>query len=171
MDDWEIEKPLGQCYGSGKKIEYGEEYFAALIETEQGLQRRDFCADYWQEQKPDVFCYWKTKLPSPDQKKQIFVDDEMLMAFFERLEQETEQEKINFRFVLTLILMRKRRLKYDSSEIKDDREIWRLRMVGAVVRRPVDSDKQYVEVENPHLTEEQIEQLSSQLGQILQVQL
>jgi len=171
MDDWEIEKPLGQCYGSGKKIEYGEEYFAALIETEQGLQRRDFCADYWQEQKPDVFCYWKTKLPSPDQKKQIFVDDEMLMAFFERLEQETEQEKINFRFVLMLILMRKRRLKYDSSEIKDDREIWRLRMVGAVVRRPVDSDKQYVEVENPHLTEEQIEQLSSQLGQILQVQL
>jgi len=171
MDDWEIEKPLGQCYGSGKKIEYGEEYFAALIETEQGLQRRDFCADYWQEQKPDVFCYWKTKLPSPDQKKQIFVDDEMLMAFFERLEQETEQEKINFRFVLMLILMRKRRLKYDSSEIKDDREIWRLRMVGAVARPPVDSDKQYVEVENPHLTEEQIEQLSSQLGQILQVQL
>jgi len=163
MDEWEIEKPLGQCYGTGKKIEYGEEYFAALVETDQGLQRRDFCAEYWQDKNPDVFCYWKTRMPHPDQKKQIFVDDEMLMAFFDRLARETEQEKINFRFVLALILMRKRRLKYDSSKIEDDKEIWRLRIVG--------SDKQFVELINPNLNEEQIEQLSSQLSQILQVEL
>jgi len=163
MDEWEIEKPLGQCYGSGRKIEYSEEYFAALAETNQGLQRRDFCAEYWQEQKPEVFCYWKTKLPHPDQKKQIFVDDEMLMAFFERLAEETEQEKVNFRFVLALILMRKRRLKYDSSKIVEGKEIWRLRIVG--------SDREFIEVINPNLDEEQIEQLSSQLSQILQVEL
>jgi hypothetical protein len=162
MDEWEIDKPLGQCYGTEKKIEYGEEYFAALVETKEGLQRRDFCADYWQEKKPDVFCYWKSKLPHPDQKKQIFVDDEMLMAFFERLGKETEQEKINFRFVLALILMRKRHLKYDSSKIEDDKEIWRLRIA---------SEKQFVEVINPHLDEEQIGQLSSQMGKILQVEL
>ena len=162
MDEWEIDKPLGQCCGSGKKIECGEEYFAALVETSQGLQRRDFCADYWQENKPDVFCYWKTKLPHPDQKKHVFVDDEMLMAFFERLEPETEQEKINFRFVLALILMRKRRLKYDSSRIEAGKEIWRLRIVG---------EKQFVEAINPHLDEEQIKQLSSQVGEILQVEL
>ncbi|MHC4259189.1 MAG: hypothetical protein ACYSTF_02075 [Planctomycetota bacterium] len=163
MDEWEIEKPLGQCWGSGKKIGYGEEYFAALVETDEGLERRDFCAEYWQEQKPEVFCHWKTKLPDPDEKKQIFVDDEMLMAFFERLAEETEQEKMNFRFVLTLILMRKRRLRYDSSRTKDSKESWRLRVVG--------SDKEFVDVINPHLDEEQIEQLSSQLSQILQVEL
>ncbi|MHC4482115.1 MAG: hypothetical protein ACYSW4_01060 [Planctomycetota bacterium] len=162
MEEWEIEKPLGQCWGSGKKIEYGEEYFATLVETAEGLQRRDFCADYWQEQKPDVFCYWKSKLPHPDQKRQMFVDDEMLMAFFERLGKETEQEKINFRFVLALVLMRKRRLKYDSTKTKEEREIWRLRVVG---------EKETAEVVNPHLDEEQIEQLSSQIGQILQVEL
>ena len=162
MDEWEIDKPLGQCWETGKKIEYGEEYFAALVETGEGLARRDFCADYWLTEKPDVFCYWKTKLPHPDRKKQIFVDDEMLMAFFERLEGEREQEKINFRFVLTLILMRKRRLKYNSSKIEGDKEVWRLRIAG---------DKQFVEVINPHLDEEQIEQLSSQISQILQVEL
>jgi len=163
MDDWEIEKPLGQCWGTGKKIEYDEEYFATLVETERGLQRRDFCTDYWHEHKPKVFCYWKTKLPQPDQKKQLFVDDGMLMAFFERLEGEKEQEKIDFRFVLTLVLMRKRRLKYDSSRMEADREIWRLRVVGG--------DKQFVEVINPQLDRQQIEQLSSQMGQILRVEL
>jgi len=162
MDEWEVSKPLGQCCGTGKKIEPGEEYFASLVETNQGLQRRDYCTDYWEENKPNVFCYWKTRMPRPDQKKQIFVDDEMLMAFFERLAQETEQERINFRFVLALILMRKRRLKYDSSGTQDGKEIWRLRITG---------DKEFVEVINPHLDEEQIEQLSSQIGEILQADL
>ncbi len=162
MDEWEINKPLGQCYGTGRKIKHGEEYFGALVETGEGLQRRDFCVDYWESEKPGAFCYWKSKLPHPDQKKQIFVDDQMLMAFFERLENETEQEKVNFRFVLALILMRKRRLKYDATRVEEGKEIWRLRIVG---------DKQIVEVANPHLDEEQIEQLSSQIGQILQTDL
>ncbi len=163
MDEWEIDKPLGNCYGTGRKIEYGEEYYGALVESEEGMKRQDFCADYWNEHKPEVFCYWKTRLPHPDEKKKLFVDDEMLMAFFERLAGESEQEKINFRFVLTLVLMRKRRLKYDSSKIEDGKEIWRLRITGG--------DKEFVEVINPHLDEEQIEQLSSQVGQILHVDL
>ena len=162
MSDWDINKPLGQCYGTGVKIEPGEEYFGALVNTEEGLQRRDFCSDYWENEKPDVFCYWKTKLPQPGQKKQLFVDDQMLMAFFERLEKETEQEKVNFRFALALILMRKRILKYDDTRIDDGREIWRLRIVG---------DKQFAEVVNPHLDEEQVKELSSQIGEILQADL
>ena len=163
MDEWEIDKPLGHCYGTGRQIEAGEEYYGALVESEEGLKRQDFCADYWDEHKPTVFCYWKTRLPHPDEKKRIFVDDEMLMAFFERLAGEREPEKINFRFVLALVLMRKRRLKYDSSKTEDCKEIWRLRIAGG--------DKEFVELINPHLDEEQIEQLSSQIGQILQVDL
>jgi hypothetical protein len=162
MEQWDINKPLGQCHGTGKKIEYGEDYFGALVETDEGLQRRDFSVDYWQKEKPQVFCYWRTKLPHPDQKKQIFVDDDMLMAFFDRLAEETDLEKVNFRFVLALVLMRKRRLKYDSTKMQNGNEIWCLRVVG---------DKQIVEVMNPHLDDEQIEQLSSQIGQILQTDL
>ncbi|MHC4130941.1 MAG: hypothetical protein ACYSSP_00405 [Planctomycetota bacterium] len=162
MDEWEIAKPLGQCSGSGKEIGPGDEYIGALVETNEGLQRRDFCLDYWLEKKPSVYCHWKTKIPLPDQKKQIFVDDEMLMAFFERLEKETDQEKINFRFVLTLVLMRKRKLKYDSTRIDAEKEIWRLKITGT---------DDFAEVLNPKIDEEQIEQLSSQIGQILHTQL
>jgi hypothetical protein len=162
MSEWEIYKPLGECWGSGRKIEFGEEYVGALVQTEEGLHRRDFCADYWEKEKPDVFCYWRTKLPESGQKRQLFVDDQMLMAFFERLEKETEQEKIDFRFVLALILMRKRLLKYDSSRTETDQEIWQLRITG---------DKQTVEVINPHLDEEKIEQLSGQISEILQTEL
>jgi hypothetical protein len=162
MADWEINRPLGQCCGSGRKIESGEEYYGALVETEQGLQRRDFSSEYWERQKPPVYCFWRTRLAAPNEKKQLFISDDMLMAFFERLAPETDPEKINFRFVLALVLMRKRRLKYDATKMDGGREIWCLRIPG---------DKDPVEVVNPHLAEEQVETLTSQIGQILQADL
>lgn len=162
MADWEINRPLGQCCGSGIRIEPGVDYYGALVETEQGLQRRDFSCEYWEREKPQVYCFWKTKLAAPNEKKQLFVSDDMLMAFFERLAHETEPEKVSFRFVLALVLMRKRRLKYDGTRMDNGRELWRLRIAG---------EKDVVEVVNPHLDEEQIEQLTAQIGQILQANL
>ncbi len=162
MEEWQISKSLGQCCGTGRAIQAGEDYFAALVETEDGLQRRDFCLDYWQQNTPAVFCFWKSRMPRSDEKRQIFIDDDMLFSFFERLATETEQERLNFRFVLALILMRKRKLKYDSSRSEDGKEIWRLRVVGS---------GEFADVVNTHLDQEQIEQLSSQLGQILQADL
>ena|SRR3989339_786960 len=158
MAEWEIERPLGQCCGTDRQIEPGEEYFAALVKTVDGFARRDFSAQYWESNHPEVFCYWKTKLPEPNQKRKLFIDDEMLMAFFERLANETEQDKVNFRFVLALILMRKKKLKYDTSRTDDGKEIWVLRVSG---------EKTTSEVINPHLTEEQIERLSGQVEQIM----
>jgi len=162
MADWEIKKTLGQCFGTGQPFAVGQEYYAALVETEQGLQRRDYSVDYWNAERPAVFCFWKSRMPNPEQKKKLFIDDEMLMAFFERLADETEPEKLNFRFVLTLILMRKRRLKYEASKTDAaGQEVWTLRVTG---------QDRNVEVVNPHLSEDQIEQLSGQMGQILQVE-
>lgn len=159
MADWEIKKTLGQCFGTGRELAVEEEYFAALVETPEGLERRDFCMAYWQEKKPEVYCFWRTRMPDPEVKKQLFIDNEMLLAFFDRLAEETEPEKKNFRFVLMLILMRKKRLKYDSSRMEDGREIWTVKVTG---------QDRTEEVENPHLTDEQVEQLSAQMSQILQ---
>ena len=158
MAEWEIEKPLGQCCGTDRQIQPGEEYYAALIKTGDGFARRDFSAEFWESNHPEVFCYWKTRLAEPNQKKKLFVDDDMLMAFFERLGSDTEQEKVNFRFVLALILMRKKKLKYDTSRTEDGKEIWVLKITG---------EKTTADVVNPHLAEEQVEQLSGQVEQIM----
>ena len=162
---WLIGKSINRwasVAAADKRSRPGEEYYGALVEAEQGLVRRDFCGEFWEREKPQVYCFWKTKLATPNEKKQLFVSDDMLVAFFERLANETEPEKLNFRFVLALVLMRKRRLKYDSTKKDNGCEVWRLRVTG---------EKDPVEVVNPHLNEEQIEQLTSQIGQILQADL
>ena len=161
MADWEIHKPLGTCSGSGRTIEPGEDFIATLIETAGGFERRDYTAEYWMANRPTVYCYWKSTMPKDDKKKKIFVDNDMLLAFFERLAAETDEEKVNFRFVLTLVLMRKRLVKYDSSRTVDGKEIWTVKITGR---------DEIADVLNPQLTEDKIEQLSEQLGQILQVE-
>jgi len=162
MATWEIYKPLGECAATGTKIEFGDEYYGALVDGEEGLVRKDFCVPYWEQDHPSVYCHWKTRLPHPNQKKKVFVDDEMLLAFFDRLENDTQPERVNFRFVLGLILMRKRRLKYESSQTVEGHEIWTLKVTGETRR---------VHVDDPHLDEEQIEQLSEQMGQVLHADL
>ncbi len=161
MADWEIHKPLGTCSGSGRAIEPGEDFIATLVEAEGGFERRDYTVEYWMANKPAVYCYWKSTMPKDDKKKKIFVDNDMLLAFFERLATETDEEKVNFRFVLTLVLMRKRLVKYDSSQTVDGKEIWKVKITGR---------NETADVVNPQLTEDKIGQLSDQLGQILQVE-
>ncbi|HSV26814.1 MAG TPA: hypothetical protein VLH60_02880 [Sedimentisphaerales bacterium] len=162
MAEWEIRKTLGRCFGTGRKIDVREEYYSALVETQEGLERRDYSAEYWQEAHPDIYCYWKTRLPDSQDKKKLFVDDDMLMSFFERLGMEEAADRANLRFCITLILMRKRLLKYESADIEGANEVWTLRVTGRDER---------VRVINPHLTEDRIEELSGQIGEILQVEL
>jgi hypothetical protein len=161
MTNWEIHKPLGICSGTGRAIEPGEEFIATLIETGGRFERRDYSAEYWMSKRPAVYCYWKSTMPKGDKKKKIFVDNDMLVSFFGRLASETDEEKVNFRFVLTLVLMRKRLVKYDSSETIDGKEIWTVKITGR---------DEKAQVVNPNLTEDKIEQLSDQLGQILQIE-
>jgi len=164
MADWEIQKTLGRCWETDTEFEPGTEYYATLVDTDEGMQRRDYSLDYWQEHKPGVFCFWKTKMVAEEEKKKrnIFVDDDMLMTFFDRLAEETDPEKVSFRFVLMLVLMRKRILKYKSAAVEDGTEKWLLRVTGR--------DRE-VQVVDPKLTEDKIEQLTAQVGVILQVDL
>jgi hypothetical protein len=161
MAEWEIHRPLGTCAGNGRVIKLDEEYIATLVEAGDKFERRDYSTEYWTDNKPAVYCYWKSIMPKSEQKKKVFIDDNMLMSFFERLAAETDEEKVNFRFVLMLVLMRKRIVKYDSSKTADGREIWTVKITGR---------DETAEVINPHLTEDKIEQLSDQLGQILQTE-
>ena len=65
---------------------------------------------------------------------------------------------MQFRFVLALILMRKRLLRYEQTLQEDGREYWQMRLLR---------DQTLHRVQNPQLTDEQVAGVSAQLGSIL----
>lgn len=158
MEQWKVQRTSCRCSGTEKELNPGEEFYAALIEGEEGFERVDYCCEYWQANKPAVYCYWRSKVPVKDEKEKLLVDDDVLVNVFHRLDGENDTKKINFRFVLALILMRKRILKYESSDIIDNQEIWKMKMV---------KNPNLIDVVNPHLDDEKIQEVSQELSTIL----
>jgi hypothetical protein len=109
-----------------------------------------------------VLAHWQTVMPQAEQKKKVFVDDQVLCELFERLGTATEPAKLSFRFVLGLILMRKRMIVYESSRMEDEKEVWSVRFKGREDR---------LDLVNPRLDEQQVQDVSRQLGEILNEEL
>src|SRR2546421_183952 len=144
-------------------IEPQQPLMAALKETAIGFERLDVCLNCWPTfDKADLIGFWKTSMPLVEQKKRLFVDDEVLCQLFERLADAAEPAKLNFRFVLGLILMRKRLIIYEGSRTEEGREIWQVRFKGR---------DQMLDLLNPRLDESQVMDVSNQLGEILNEEL
>ena len=160
MDDWRLEKSAGQCVKTGRAFELGESFYVVLYAEGDGFRRGEYSEAAWTGQPEDAFCFFKSRMPDaePDKKKRLFVDDEALIDFFIRLEPEKELLRLQFRFVLALILMRKRLLKYEESRHDGEQEIWQVRLTR---------DKKLHDVVNPRLNDDEIQSVSRQLGEIL----
>lgn len=195
---YEIEDPAGECAMTGRRLEPGEQYMASLAELDQeqqkaerergnekaavlGLKRMDVSLEAWEAgQRPaPLFGYWKSRIPEPKQKKQrLFVDDQMLMNLLERLAGSEDGRRQSFRFVLALILMRKKLLRYDGSETEtgDEGESihwWKLTPKADVRKGPMGAwdEENPIAVRDPRLDEQQIQEVCDQLGEILEADL
>ncbi len=149
-----------------------------------GLKRLDVSMQAWQAgNRPQrMFGYWKATVPEPNQKKRLFVDDSVLMSLFHRLADTEQPQRLAFRFVLGLILMRKKLLQYEGSERRSvspqtaaaaqgtqadeadeaTAEYWLLKVRGQDER---------AELLNPQLDEQRIREVTEQLGEVLEAEL
>jgi len=174
--EYNISKTSGRCLKCQCELKVGEEFVAVLRELPEDFQREDYCTSCWNADEPkavdqaaagsaatSVVGVWRSRLGAPQEKKKLFVDNDLLVNFFERLEEATEPLKVNFRFVLGLVLMRKKLLVYEGrTKLPDGREEWKIRLKGSErIQRVVD----------PRMDEEKIAQTSEQLGQILEGEL
>lgn len=160
---WAVPRPAGTCGVSGRAIAPGETFMTGVRETPAGIERLDVAVEHWAAaDQSDLLASWQTVMPRPEEKRKLFVDDEVLCALFERLAEATEPAKVNFRFVLGLILMRKRQVVYDQTRREAGRDIWVVRMRGRT---------DTLELVDPKLTAEQTLEVSQQLGQVLNEEL
>jgi hypothetical protein len=156
---YSIARAEGKCHVCSRVIAPGEKFSAALRETPVMLERLDICTECRGGfDKAGLLGFWQTTMHPPTVKKAMFVDDDVLCELFARLAEVEEPAKVNFRFVLGLILMRKRRIVYESTRHDGEIEKWSVRFKGK---------EELMDLINPRLNEEQVGEVSSQLGEIL----
>ena len=165
--EYSISKTVGRCSVCMQELQPGEQFVATVREAQDELQREDFCAACWQagpkDDAPGLLGVWRPRISQPNEKKKLFVDDDLLMAFFERLDGAEEPAKVSFRFVLALVLMRKKLLVYDNeAKAADGSDVWITHFKG---------DDRKHNVIDPHMDEDKIAGVSRQLGEILEGEL
>src|SRR4051812_9445781 len=115
---YDVQRSTGVCAITGRPLVPHEHFIASLVEDGELLRRVDVSLEAWDAGKrpENVLGYWKSIVPEANAKKKMFVDDGVLMDLLDRLADATQPQRIGFRFVLMLILMRKKLLRYDRTE-------------------------------------------------------
>jgi hypothetical protein len=171
-NEWDMPRRSDACAACGHGFEIDEVFRAFLFETRAGYERRDCCLtcpppdaggphsgpDRRPADENAAIGYWQTRRPAPAGKKVQPFDREAIYGFFRRLDDAAEPEKVQFRFVLALLLWRKRVLKFEGATRAAGREVWQYAAPAAGLTH---------HVERPDLDEEQLERLSGQLEQLL----
>lgn len=112
---WHIARSTRTCALKGVEIPPEVPYYSALLDTDDGFERRDYSAEAWVEINTDeFFSYWKNKGYSPRADKKPQVDYERLLGFFDALGESKDAQKRLLRYVLALVLVRRRRLRLDD---------------------------------------------------------
>lgn len=102
------------CAATGRPLAPGEKYYSALVDDAGQFVRRDYSADAWPGAPEQAIALWSGKVPAIHQKRRLTFDDELLMDCFERLADDVDPARIQFRYVLALLLLRRKRLKFDD---------------------------------------------------------
>jgi hypothetical protein len=112
--DYPILANTRTCAASGRPLNPGEKVHSVLIAEGAQVVRRDYSQEAWQGPPAGSIAHWVSRVPTVQQKRRLTFDDELLMSAFERLADEPDAQKTQFRYVLALLLLRRRRLKFED---------------------------------------------------------
>jgi len=127
MIDYQIQPNTRRCFLTGRELSPGETYYGVLLDEGGQFVRHDYSAEVWQGPPEGAFSFWTGKVPATELGKRPRIDDELLVDCFDRLEGQTDPGRINFRYVVALLLMRRRRFKFESARTADSSELLKLR--------------------------------------------
>ncbi len=167
---YDIIRTQDVCAQTGRALEVGEEHIAALIESteQEAFVRVAYSFEAWEEgprlpPEASVFGFWKRIVPESNEEPKQLIGDDELLDLFEQLGEADQDKQLAFRYLLTLVLMRKKKLILEQSTpaTKEDRGslLVRLRQRGG--QGPVFT------VIDPGLTDETIMEATEELGQIM----
>lgn len=157
--EFDIQGPTRVCAVTGKPLVPGDRFVAVLTDRDGSLDRTDYAADVWPGPPAGAVAYWSARVPEAGPARTPRIDDAILLDCFDHLAADTDPSRVNFRYVVALLLMRRRRLKFEDHRRRTDgSEVMVLRDARTGGR---------VEVVDPRLAEDRIERVQADVFQLL----
>jgi hypothetical protein len=168
---YEVSRPSGVCAATGRVIEIGEPFVAALVERlpDGHLERVDYSSQAWAEgARPGpgsrLIGTWRGTMRPAEGPRRSLIDDAELLDLFEQLAPATEVRQQAFRYILALILIRKRLLRMVGTLGSGAGGLMLVQMSKAAGGG---ADDPPLEVIDPGLDDQTIADATEQLGAVM----
>jgi hypothetical protein len=160
--------PTGRCAATGTLIGPGQAYIATLVREAgvPGLRRLDFSLDAWaagvSQPSAEVFASWRARGGQRDQRPDPVLGDEQLAAIFHDMEEAGDQRHLRFRYLLALLLIRRRLYRVVGTDKDEGKSVLQL-----VRRGEGGGETTPIRVVDPGLDESSLEEMLEQVGAVL----
>lgn len=167
---YETVRPTHRCAAGDRALSPGETYVAVLLEPPESeeLVRRDYSLEAWESgARPELepIAVWRAVESESTGQRSIIPGPEELLAMFEGLgDAEAEGRAATLRYLLALMLMRKRVLRLVDQRVGEGgRPVLQLARRGGGKEGPVET----FEVVDPGMDEDAIATGIRELGTVL----
>ncbi|MAB81200.1 MAG: hypothetical protein CMJ89_17785 [Planctomycetes bacterium] len=162
MSDWKFRKRKNGCVRCEREFEEEEVFYSCLLIEGVTIGREDRCVKCFvpEEVERDErhSIYWRTRCPV-DGKRRLAVDFDVVEQLFLALAEHTEERILELRYLMSLLLLRKKRLKLVRVTRNESEE-------AMVLRRPRRTEA--IEVRVFDLSEDRSLQLREELTRIFE---
>jgi len=124
LSEWQIKSRAHACARSQYPFSEGDVIYTLLFRDESGFRREDISEQAWRSCHESVrpFSFWKSTYENPSPPPPEPLQKESVETHLRQLIQEDQPEKANARYILALMLERKKTLRQvDVRETGDER--------------------------------------------------
>jgi len=154
--DFEVQRCTRRCHKTDREFKPGEEFYSALIADGAETVRRDYALDAWVGPPEGALACWKSRMPDPKASQMQWAPNDVMLHYFEQLAE--QPEKADVRYVLALLLVRRRVLRLDETVTDETGE-------NLVLYCPKKETEQKVPVREPGTA--RIEAIQNELAELL----
>ena len=114
MLDFDVQSRGRKCAKTDRPFEPGEEFYSVLLSEGSSVVRYDYAADAWEGPPEKSIGWWKSQVPDHRGAKVNWAPNDVMLHYFEQLED--NEEKQDVRYVLALLMVRRRILRWEDAE-------------------------------------------------------
>lgn len=158
MTAYQIQSLTRVCQATQRPLRPGERFVSALVADHGQLVRHDYAAEAWTGPPAGTIAYWSGRVPAEGNARPLAVNDELLVECFTHLDGADDAGKQNFRYVLALLLMRRKRFRFEEVRKEDGRDLLVLKDARTGARHTV---------ADPRLSAADLEQVQDEVFRVL----
>jgi hypothetical protein len=120
--DYEVQRFSRRCAATGRELVPGETFYSVVVAEGAELKRYDYSAEAWPGPPERAIGWWKSQVPDPNARRMHWAPNDVMLEFFDELAEQPDKQ--DMRYVLALLLVRRRVMRLEESETDEQgREI------------------------------------------------